>query len=884
MVFDETYLNFKLLNGIISHLGLVWFLLLLSPVTGKAQTSVNGRVTDVQGTGIKYANGYIIQGGKICVDFLTDTSGRWQVTLNVVSDTLQVRLSHVSCRDTTFIVFYNEVVHHEIHTIMDCNLLMPAIEIKDKKIGMVFHGDTIKFDIGFFSNGSEKTLGDILQKLPGITVNNQGQIEYNGKRVDGLLVEGKDIMNNQHKLATEGFSYKDILRIQIIENYQPFSQKLFQGFKDQVALNIELKDEAKSKLKGNAEIHAGYKYKQESSISLFNIGQNRASTNFFRNNNTGRVVISENDYVALQTNLHSPGKEDQLNGPGNIFTAFSMPSDVIRNNDFLLSRNEEMASTDKKSVFNYTILAGTMLRNAVSRSMQYLNTASDTIQIERQKKMRFNFGNIQMFLKSKPGKNIKTEFEVHGDMYQPVLNGSNTTRFGEDGYLSGIKNNVVNFSINPEFNGSIVLSKYWHLQEKASVLLYNSDEQNDLQDSSGILNQNIYHFFQRIKNTGSKQNYSLRLYYVSTYVDAGINQTYQKQHNEYHLTSSPAPMLFNTGTSTFQTTVSSMTGFVNLKYKQFSLNTSLSYPYLIHRSLDGLQAENALLNPTFDLKYAYGKVNFVLLQYNAGYQYSEHSLMNNISYLVNSRTLSQNGIALDQLTNSKTISISHLYLNLGNKSRMYLLIKKTNVINPIVLSTTAQEDLILNKAVVGATSENIQIIKTFTLRSTYFPVFMTGNYQLQIVKTVFFDRPTTEILRSNIKIGLETQLTLPFQFNTSIGLNQNRLYFGGIDLGVFNTYVYKAGGKYYKSNTVVEADMALQQNFDDRGFVNQVYTLNFKIEIPYKNKFNIIFQGNNLLNLNGVENNSIQNTEFYSEYISSRGFPGFLLVGIHYQL
>ena len=60
------------------------------------------------------------------------------------------------------------------------------------KMPVVVRGDTLIYDADSFKNGSERKLEDILDKLPGVEINENGQIEVEGKVVNKLMVNGKD--------------------------------------------------------------------------------------------------------------------------------------------------------------------------------------------------------------------------------------------------------------------------------------------------------------------------------------------------------------------------------------------------------------------------------------------------------------------------------------------------------------------------------------------------------------------------------------------------------------------------------------------------------------------------------------------------------------------
>ena len=48
-------------------------------------------------------------------------------------------------------------------------------------------GDTIVYNADSFTNGDERKLGDVMKKLPGVEVNDEGEIQVEGKTVCSLV-------------------------------------------------------------------------------------------------------------------------------------------------------------------------------------------------------------------------------------------------------------------------------------------------------------------------------------------------------------------------------------------------------------------------------------------------------------------------------------------------------------------------------------------------------------------------------------------------------------------------------------------------------------------------------------------------------------------------
>lgn len=78
--------------------------------------------------------------------------------------------------------------------------------------------DTLEFNVSSFKTKEDANLEDLLKKLPGVTVDNDGSIKVNGKDVTKIKVNGKDFFGSDPKIATKNLP-KDILeKVQIVDS------------------------------------------------------------------------------------------------------------------------------------------------------------------------------------------------------------------------------------------------------------------------------------------------------------------------------------------------------------------------------------------------------------------------------------------------------------------------------------------------------------------------------------------------------------------------------------------------------------------------------------------------------------------------------------------
>lgn len=126
------------------------------------------------------------------------------------------------------------------------------------KIPVLIRGDTLIYDADSYKNGSERKLEDIIAKLPGVDINDNGQIEVEGKVVNKLMVNGKDFFDGDTKIATKNIPSSTVDKIQVLKNFGEVGQlRGVRNNQNNVAINIKLKEGKESFWFGNITAGGG---------------------------------------------------------------------------------------------------------------------------------------------------------------------------------------------------------------------------------------------------------------------------------------------------------------------------------------------------------------------------------------------------------------------------------------------------------------------------------------------------------------------------------------------------------------------------------------------------------------------------------------------------
>ena len=155
------------------------------------------------------------------------------------------------------------------------------------------HGDTLSYLASSVRTETDRTMGDVLQRLPGIEVAHDGSILFNGRPISRLYVEGRDILRGDYNFATLNLDAKSLKSIEVYQRHQPV--KALDGLveEESAALNINLTDIAKGRWTWKLEAGGGLSDEKvdayDASVLLGRISRSLATLNKFILNDTGAL-------------------------------------------------------------------------------------------------------------------------------------------------------------------------------------------------------------------------------------------------------------------------------------------------------------------------------------------------------------------------------------------------------------------------------------------------------------------------------------------------------------------------------------------------------------------------------------------------------------------
>ena len=188
-----------------------------------AQIKLTGVVKDSIGEPLEMANVIALNKTTNTLDSygFTDSDGNYKLTLKE-NTTYSIKASYIGTKTSDLIINTKSL------DIIKDIVLMPDNKLDEVnityKIPVTIKGDTLVYDADSFKVGTEKKLGDVLKRLPGVEVNADGEIEVEGKKVGKVLVEGKDFFDGDSKIAVQNIPANAIDKIQVLKNFSEVGQ------------------------------------------------------------------------------------------------------------------------------------------------------------------------------------------------------------------------------------------------------------------------------------------------------------------------------------------------------------------------------------------------------------------------------------------------------------------------------------------------------------------------------------------------------------------------------------------------------------------------------------------------------------------------------------
>ena len=381
-----------------------------------SQIVINGKITDVKGNAISKANVLIYKKAteNIITYNITDNNGDFSITFPSSYDEVDLQVTCMGYETIT------ETIKNKSIT-KNFSLIEKVFDLKEvivKTSPIRQKGDTIKYFVNSFSKEQDRSIGDVLKRMPGIEVLSDGKILYQGRPINKYYIEGLDLLEGKYNLANENLPFKEVTQVQVLENHQPIRALDSLKFSDQAALNIKLKNTYT--FTGQARLGSGFSpLLWDANITPMLFTKKKQMLTTYQANNTGDNVASQlkkHTIEDLLNQFENNSEKAEWLGIQQLTTPNFSEKRWLDNNIHLLSGNYlHKLKNDYELRVNASYLNDNQQQNGFTNT-EFI-TPSNTITILEEKQNHFFFNSLQtnITLQKNANKNyFKNSIEFQG--------------------------------------------------------------------------------------------------------------------------------------------------------------------------------------------------------------------------------------------------------------------------------------------------------------------------------------------------------------------------------------------------------------------------------------------------------------------------------------
>jgi hypothetical protein len=367
---------------IIQSLWLLLFFSLTSLIYSQEKI-ILGEVLDQNGRPLESANITAVDGQGIIFNFaFSDEYGQFSLDITSIdtSKTLYLEAMYLGYKKERKLIGTIETKY--TFNLLPEKTVLDEVLIKDKPL-VERASDTLIFNVKKFAKEEDRSIGDVLNRLPGITVGNDGTIYYNNEKIENLYIHGDDLMAGKYGLATKAIKKEDIVSIDVIRNHQPIKVLKDKIFSDKVAVNLVLKNEDSYNLSGQAQTGLGFPELYDVSVTPIILNKRLKVLNQIAANNSG--IDYRIDFKELGVeNMISSIRSDDLNfslSQGTVTNPDLPTEDYYINNSGSINLNNLYTFENNLKV--RLNIQGLLDRNSLNYTNQVINyTTNDTINFD----------------------------------------------------------------------------------------------------------------------------------------------------------------------------------------------------------------------------------------------------------------------------------------------------------------------------------------------------------------------------------------------------------------------------------------------------------------------------------------------------------------------
>lgn len=285
-------------------------LIFLSFRTLAQERIISGTIQDSTLKALPSASVYLINDNGVIGSFTsTNENGTYQLKIKSDQQSLQnwVEVNYVGYSSQKKRIFLDQSVYN--FTLSKHSQMLEVVTIKQRP-PITQSGDTLRYEVDQFSRQQDRSIGDVLRRMPGIDMLDDGTIYFNGKKVTNLYIDGDDLMSGRYGLATKSIQKEMIVSVDVMKNHQPIKVLQHKVESDNTSINLILKNPNDLKVSVNGMLGAGTPKQYDANVSTILLNKYIKAVDNIALNNSG--INYNNDFKQLGNSNFTANIDDKL--------------------------------------------------------------------------------------------------------------------------------------------------------------------------------------------------------------------------------------------------------------------------------------------------------------------------------------------------------------------------------------------------------------------------------------------------------------------------------------------------------------------------------------------------------------------------------------------
>jgi hypothetical protein len=768
---------------------------------------LQGVVKDTLGVNISFVS-VVVSLSKTQNDILAFTNGDENGNYNL-------KIPPQSTQDSIWITFRHlSHITKVINVKLQSQTLNVSLVPKQNKLNEVLvnakkaltvKGDTITYTVDGLKKAKDYTIEEVIDRIPGVSISENGQIKYQNKPISHLYINGVDLLEGRYNIATRGIPADAVKDIEILKRHN--HARIDKGVteSDDVAFNLKIKKD-RSLVFGSAKGDVGLPLiTAKAEITPIYIKDKLQDIASVKANNIGESLSSNgSNLVNGNADFRSIKLEDlNLLRPPNT-SGFELTQKFWLDNESVALTNDVLIKTNKETLYkvgvNYNSNNNQIER--ASNSIYFFGNDSTTIAINTKDNLDtktyysglvYEVNRNELFLKNKLSINGETSDGVSSIIQNtlPIDYQYNDQQLSIDNELD-VKTKIADNILN-----SGLLFQYASTQENTATLpsvfqenIPSPFEPLQTQQAINARQFNLAAYSNYTFDVGkTKWLFSQRLHFKSENLETDL-----EQRGETETTNLTFPFRSDFTVHTFK----SLTALsADYQWKRFKVTLK---PELVFIDLDQEEGLNSNFNRKSDYLFFQPQVNMAYTfnqSWTMGTDFSQDTNISRFSELFNGiilnnfSSLSRNP---NQVNVTKTLSGS-TYFGYRNILKGFFFNNTSNLerrTSDFTFTTTISDDGLLAVDAIERPNRLTSFSNTTNLTKRFFQILSTElSYTYNATNAEQF---FNGILQNNRNTFHRTMLELDLDNNTWYGIK----YIGNLNYGISKVDAFKTTNTFLK--------------------------------------------------------------------------------------